>query len=144
MTPTAKVLIVFVIVVGLVLTEVVAGSAHRTDRKGVVSLHQHGGVVRGSHVVPFVHLARLHRHRSGPTFGGGGRGIVHMDPGRFRVRSWLQRCKHRDSQPTLVGRRIGGCSHRFRLKAGKRTVIRIRHRGRRPCVIHVRPPYRPH
>jgi hypothetical protein len=119
--------------------------AHQTDRQGVASLHQHGGVVHGSRVLPFVHLARLHHHRSGPTFGGGGGGVVHMDPGRYRVRSWLQRCKHCDSrQPTLVGRRIGGCSHRFRLKAGKRTVIRIRHRGRRPCVIHVRPPYQPH
>ncbi|MGH2964154.1 MAG: hypothetical protein ACRDMH_02060 [Solirubrobacterales bacterium] len=149
MTLRGKVLIVLVIVaataVGLLLTEAVATSAHQADRQGVVSLHQHGGVAHGAHVFPFVHLARLHRHRSGPTFGGGGGGVVHMNPGRYRVRSWLQRCKHCDSrQPTLVGRRIGGCSHRFRLKAGKRTVIRIRHRGRRPCVIHVRPPYRPH
>ena len=71
MTLGGKVLIVLVIVaataVGLVLTEAVATSAHQTDRQGVVSLHQHGGVAHGARVFPFVHLARLHRHRSGPT-----------------------------------------------------------------------------
>jgi hypothetical protein len=116
--------------------------------KGNFILREKGSVVNPERTLTVFSLVKAHHGEvfggQGVGGGGGGRGYSVESPGKYRLRYYQQRCEHCFTiHPKPVGEKFGRCSHRLRIKAGKRTFALIHRHGNKPCVIHVRPPHRP-